>query len=45
MSFDENFYILNCHSYIKNVSKFLDKDFLKELKNSDGTLKPHVSNL
>ena len=45
MSFDENFYILNCHSYIKNVSKFLDKDFLKQLKNSDGTLKPHVSNL
>ena len=45
MSFEENFYILNCHSYIKNVSKFLDKDFLKELKNSDGTLKPHVSNL
>ena len=45
MSFKENFYILNCHSYIKNVSKFLDKDFLKELKNSDGTLKPHVSDL
>ena len=45
MSFKENFYILNCHSYIKNVSKFLDKDFLEELKNSDGTLKPHVSNL
>ena len=45
MSFEENFYILNCHSYIKNVSKFLDKDFLKQLKNSDGTLKPHVSNL
>ena len=45
MSFEENFYILNCHSYIKNVSKFLDKDFLKELKNSDGTLKPHISDL
>ena len=45
MSFDENFYVLRVHSYIKNVSKFLDNNFLKELKNSDGTLKPHVSDL
>ena len=45
MAFQDDFYIISSNSYIKNVSKFLDKDFLKELKNSDGTLKPHVSNL
>ena len=45
MTFQDDFYIINSNSYIKNVSKFLDKDFLKELKNFDGTLKPHVSNL
>ena len=45
MAFQDDFYIINSNSYIKNVSKFLDKDFLKELKNFDGTLKPHVSNL
>ena len=45
MTFDEKFYVLRVHSYIKSVSKFLDKNFLKELKNSDGTLKPHVTDL
>ena len=49
MSFEEKFYILNCHSYIKNVSKFLDKDFLKELhgqkKIKDSLFKSHVQSL
>ena len=45
MTFDEKFYVLRVHSHIKNVSKFLDKNFIKELKNSDGTLKPHISDL
>ena len=45
MTFDEKFYVLRVHSHIKNVSKFLDKNFLTELKNSDGTLKPHVTDL
>jgi len=45
MTFEENFYILNSHSYIKNIPTNLDKEFLKELKNQDGTLKPHVENI
>ena len=45
MSFQDDFYVLRVYSHIKNVSKFLDNDFLKEIKNSDGTLKPHVSDL
>ena len=45
MTFDENFYVINSTSYIKNVPTFLSLEFLKDLKNDDGTLKTHVSNL
>ena len=45
MSFEENFYILNCHSYIKNIPTNFCLEFLKELKNDDGTLKPHVEKI
>ena len=45
MTFDEKFYVINSTSYIKNVSQTLCTDFLKELKNADDTLKPHISNL
>ena len=45
MSFEENFYILNCHSYIKTVPNYFCMDFMKELKNNDGTFKPHVTEL
>ena len=43
--FQENFYILNCHSYIKTVPNYFCMDFIKELKNEDGTFKPHVTEL
>ena len=45
MPFEENFYILNCHSYIKTVPNYFCMDFMKELKNDDGTFKPHVTEL
>jgi len=45
MSFEENFYILNSHSYIKTVPNYFCMDFMKELKNDDGTFKPHVTEL
>ena len=45
MTFHENFYVLESHSYIKNVPTFLSMEFLKDLKNDDGTLKTHISNL
>ena len=45
MSFEENFYILNCHSYIKNIPTNFCLEFLKELKNDDGTFKPHVEKI
>ena len=45
MTFDENFYVIESHSYIKNVPTFLSLEFLKDLKNDDGTLKTHVSDL
>ena len=44
-NFDQKFYVLRSYSYIKNVSKFLDKNFLTELKNSDGTIKSHITDL
>ena len=40
-----DFYIISTNSYIKNVSKYLDINFLKELKTSSNELKPHISNL
>ena len=45
MSFDENYYVLEAHSYIKTVPTFLSLDFLKDLKNEDGSLKPHVEKI
>ena len=45
MTFHENFYVLNCHSYIKIVPTFLSFEFLKDLKNDDDTLKTHVKDL
>ena len=45
MSFEENFYILNCHSYIKTVPNYFCMDFMKELKNDDGSFKPYVTEL
>ena len=45
MAFQDDFYIINSNSYIKNIPTNLDKEFLKELKNDDGTLKPHVKNI
>ena len=45
MTFDEKFYVISSNSYIKILPTFLDTNFLKELKNEDGTLKPHVSHL
>ena len=45
MAFQDDFYIINSNSYIKSVPTNLDKEFLKELKNDDGTLKPHVEKI
>ena len=45
MSFEEKFYVINSTSYIAEVKQTLCTEFLKELKNDDDTLKPHVSNL
>ena len=40
-----DFYIISTNSYIKNVSKYLDMNFLKELKTSSNELKPHIKDL
>ena len=45
MAIYDDFYVISSTSYIKNVPTFLDTNFLKELKNDDGSLKPHVSDL
>ena len=45
MSFEENFYILNCHSYIKTVPNYFGMDFMEQLKNDDGSFKPYVTEL
>jgi len=45
MTFDEKFYVISSTSYIKNVPQTLCTEFLKELKNADDTLKPHISDL
>jgi len=42
---NENFYIISTCSTIKNVSHFLDMEFLKELKTNNNQLKPHVKDL
>ncbi len=45
MAIYEDYYVINSTSHIKNVPTFLCTEFLKELKNSDGTLKPHVEKI
>ena len=45
MAIYEDYYVINSTSHIKSVPTFLCSDFLKELQNADGTLKPHVSEL
>ena len=45
MTFDDDFYIINSNSYIKNIPTNFCLEFLKELKNDDGTLKPHVEKI
>ena len=45
MAIYEDYYVINSTWHIKSVPTFLCTSFLKELKNSDGTLKPHVSEL
>ena len=45
MSFEEHFYILNCHSYIKTVPNYFGMDFMEQLKNDDGSFKPYVTEL
>ena len=42
---NENFYIISTSATIKNTSKFLDIDFLKELKTNSNELKPHIKDL
>jgi len=42
---NENIYVINSTSYIAEVKTTFCTEFLKELKNDDGTLKPHVSDL
>ena len=38
MAIYEDYYVINSTSHIKSVSSFLSLEFLKELKNDDGTL-------
>ena len=45
MAIYEDYYVINTNSHIKSVPTFLCNEFLKELQNDDGTLKPHVSEL
>ena len=45
MAFQDDFYIINVNSHIKNVPNYFCTDFMKELKNDDGTFKPHVTEL
>ena len=45
MAIYEDYYVINSTSHIKSVPTFLCNEFLKELQNDDGTLKPHVSEL
>ena len=46
MTFQDDFYIISSNSYIKkNIPTNFCLEFLKELKNDDGTLKPHVEKI
>ena len=39
MTSDDDFYIISTNSYIKNIPTNFSLEFLKELKNDNGTLK------
>ena len=45
MTFHENFYVIESHSYIKKIPTNFCLEFLDQLKNDDGTLKPHVEKI
>ena len=45
MAFQDDFYIINSNSYIKNIPTNFCLEFINELKNEDGTLKPHVEKI
>ena len=45
MTFNEKFYVINVNSHIKTVPNYFSMDFMKELKNDDGSFKPHVTEL
>ena len=49
MAFQDDFYIINSNSYIKNIPTKLSKEFLKELhgqkKIKDSLFKSHVQSL
>ena len=45
MPFEDDFYVIRSTSYIAEVKTTFCTEFLKELKNDDDTLKPHVSDL
>jgi len=45
MTFNENYYVLESHSYIKSVPTKLDKDFKKDLIEDNGDLKPYVEKI
>ena len=45
MTFDEKFFIIRSDAHIKEVSTFLDSNFLRDLKTSNDELKPHIKDL
>ena len=45
MTFYDDFYVINVNSHIKTVPNYFSMDFMKELKNDDGSFKPHVTEL
>ena len=45
MTFDEKFYVISVNSYIKNTPNSFCRMFLKNLKNEDGSIKDHITDL
>ena len=45
MTFYDDFYVINVNSHIKTAPNYFAMDFMKELKNDDGSFKPHVTEL
>tara|TARA_R100001015_G_C4526749_1_gene94238 strand:+ start:141 stop:581 length:441 start_codon:yes stop_codon:yes gene_type:complete len=45
MTFDEKFYVISVNSYIKKTPNSFCRMFLKNLKNEDGSLKDHITDL